>query len=355
VFIYGALVRANTIFAAAPLLAYFTAPFTSAAPPATPAPAAATGSAAPLTAPAGSGGPATSGAPPDPAAVGAGAHRPPPDARARLWASLLGAPVAILALSAALNALVVAPEQRQDPLSSLIVFDLGGLSHAQGRNLLPGAWTPAQARAIIGCYRPDKWDRYDEGACAFVPGALADQDLWGAPEFTRAWLAAIALHPIDYLSHRGAYMNQLLRWIGDTPRGTVFVSGSAATAPGMRHQRSAIYGGYERAALAQAGSPLYRPFFWLFASLGVVALATAAAPSPARAFAAAMGGSGALYLLTYAVVGVSSDFRYAYWTVWAALAGAAALSACRWPAPPRRLLIGLAVAGAGAVGLSLLR
>jgi len=55
-------------------------------------------------------------------------------------------------------------------------------------------------------------------------------------------------------------------------------------------------------------------------------------------FALAVAGSGVVYVLTYAFVGVAADFRYAYWAVLAALTSGAAVIA-GWIAPRARAVI----------------
>jgi putative flippase GtrA len=47
--------------------------------------------------------------------------------------------------------------------------------------------------------------------------------------------------------------------------------------------------------------------------------------TPARRFASALSASAIIYLLTYVLFGVASDFRYAYWSICAAIAAFAAL------------------------------
>jgi hypothetical protein len=64
----------------------------------------------------------------------------------------------------------------------------------------------------------------------------------------------------------------------------------------------------------------------------VVLLAWRRRATPEGALALAAAGSAAIYVMTFFLVGVASDFRYAHWAVLAALTGGTALLASR-PAP----------------------
>ena len=50
---------------------------------------------------------------------------------------------------------------RQHPLQSIMVFDLGGISHFTKENQFPVTWTePETALLLNGCYQPTEWDIY---------------------------------------------------------------------------------------------------------------------------------------------------------------------------------------------------
>ena len=50
---------------------------------------------------------------------------------------------------------------RQHPLHSIMVFDLGGISHFAKENQFPVTWTaPETALLTTGCYQPTQWDIY---------------------------------------------------------------------------------------------------------------------------------------------------------------------------------------------------
>jgi hypothetical protein len=214
--------------------------------------------------------------------------------------------------------------------------------------LLPGGWTPDQAARIPDCFRQDKWDHLAMGDCQFITTTLDAQHLLNAPALPRAWFAAITAHPGDYISHRLAFTNSIMRWLGPIPVDDAFME-SEINDQRYAHHSGPIFETYSTLSDALAATPFFRPYFWLAVLFLTFALSLAAAPSPLRNFAAAMSASGALYLVTYVVFGVASDFRYAYWSILAALAAGAGLLGCSWPSPRQlRIVFG---AGAGAIAL----
>jgi hypothetical protein len=252
------------------------------------------------------------------------------------------------------SALVAGPilhAERQHPLASLEAFDIVGIGRQSGENLLPGTWTAAEAAQIEQCYKPDKWDSISGGACAFVPDNLDAQKNWGTPVLTQAWVGAILAHPGAYLLHRMAYMNELLRWLGPIPEQDSFMESEMQDVR-YAHFPGGLFRAFERTTNALAASPLFRPYFWLILSLVLCALGYCATPSPSVAIARALSLSGALYLLTYAVVGVGSDFRYAYWTIVSVLLAAMALTGATWRRPAYAQLAMLA--GGGSLALAVI-
>ena len=282
-FAYGALVRGNSIFAAAPLALYFlnTDVFSR-----------------------------------------------------RIWpqiAACILVPALLLTAASVFNQQIVAAEA-QHPEDSLFLFDLVGVSHQTRANLVPGPWTPAQARQIPDCYGVDKWDHVGMGHCRFLTQTLDDRDLWGGPAVSHAWLGAIAQHPLQYAAHRLAFSNQLMRWLGPIPAHDAFME-SEMTDPRYRHHPGPVFRAYEAGSDALASTPFFRPYFWLLIAAGAVVVSWFATDSPQRRFASALSASGFVYLATYVVFGVASDFRYAYWSILASCAALAALCACAWRTP----------------------
>ena len=102
--------------------------------------------------------------------------------------------------------------KKENPLHSVFVFDLGGISHFARENQFPVTFTPEQDALLInGCYQPTLWDIYwNRDPCKFVMAKLEGEKIFGTPALSRAWLRAVTKHPIAYLQHRAAFMRTLL-------------------------------------------------------------------------------------------------------------------------------------------------
>lgn len=273
----------------------------------------------------------------------------------KLWpqaAALVLVPVLLLGATSLFNGGVLHAE-REHPEDSLFLFDLVGISHNIGANVVPGPWTPAQAARIPSCYGPDKWDHVGMGACSFLTQTLDDRELWGTPLISRAWITEIMRHPGAYAAHRFAHANQFLRWLGPIPVEDGFLE-SEMTDPRYMQTPGSIFRAYEAACEALETTPLFRPYFWLLIAGCVFAASWFAADAPQRRFASALSASALIYLLTYIPFGVAPDFRYAYWSVIASIAALAALFACSWrEARVGALALGLSmIVIAGAVAIS---
>ena len=60
--------------------------------------------------------------------------------------------------------------QRQNPLHSIMVFDLGGISHFAKENVFPGTWTATGDTTLItdGCYKSDRMGHLLDATAVFV-------------------------------------------------------------------------------------------------------------------------------------------------------------------------------------------
>jgi hypothetical protein len=213
--------------------------------------------------------------------------------------------------------------KRTNPLHSLMVFDLGGITHFSGENQFPVAWNADENALLVSrCYDGGKlWDVYwYREPCQFVMKRLERPDdvIFGTPRLSQAWRRAILAHPLAYLQHRATYTwNVLARpnlvlpyldWQG--PQATYGSNWFFRPLLDL-HQR------IERTIL-------FRPGLWLVLAIAIGAAAWPARATPAGAFAIGVPASAAIYVMTFSAVGVASDFRYAYWCVLAVLAGAVA-------------------------------
>jgi hypothetical protein len=216
---------------------------------------------------------------------------------------------------------------RQHPLQSIMVFDLGGISHFAKQNQFPVSWSePETALLLNGCYQPTQWDIYWRlEPCDFVMRKIErEQKLFGTPAITEAWLRAVMHHPVAYLRHRAAFMwnflggNNLTMWVADVehPAETVFADRPAFVALVSLHDRL-------------KRTPLFRAGTWLLVCIIACGFAWRRRGTPEGAFALGTCGSATVYVLTFFAVGVASDFRYAYWAVLAGIVGGVVLASGR--------------------------
>jgi len=237
---------------------------------------------------------------------------------------LIPVAAALLALSQVAYYQVIGAE-RQYPLHSLFVFDLGGITHYSGENAFPVAWTDAQqAMLTSACYHSDKWDWYWYlPPCDFVMERLEGESLFASPAIGESWRSALMRHPRAYLTHRAAHTATFLFAQNQTLPETWPAEANASFAP------SAAYQAYAAAHEALKVTPLFRTGFWLALCALLTVFAWPQRASAAGAFALATAGSAVLYVLSFALLGVAADFRYGYWAVPAALASAAMIAAER--------------------------
>jgi hypothetical protein len=219
--------------------------------------------------------------------------------------------------------------QRQNPLHSILVFDLGGITHFSAENQFPVQWSPDETALLkTTCYDPARWDTlWHMPPCPFVMHRLerSDDVIFGTPRLTRAWWQALATHPFAYLAHRATFMWQFLArsnlvlpvWDWSAPDSTY----------GHRPYLRPVLKLHEK--LEQ--TLLFRPGIWLLGCIAVGVLAWRFRDTPSGAFAVAVTSCGAVYVISFFPLGVAADFRYAYWCVLATLAGlpAAVLARCR--------------------------
>jgi hypothetical protein len=213
--------------------------------------------------------------------------------------------------------------KHQNALHSILVFDLGGITHFTGHNQFPVTWTPEEDKLLTDtCYRPQAWDYYwTRPPCIFVMERLEEDRIFGSPALVDAWWRAVAAHPIAYLEHRFSVMGQFLfgendaMWTIDIahPEQTVFADNAWFIAVKDINDAFNL-------------TPLFRAGTWLLLCVASCVLAWRRRDTEAGAFAIGIAGSAIVYMATYLPFGVATDFRYAYWAVLAGLASAVVLA-----------------------------
>jgi hypothetical protein len=214
--------------------------------------------------------------------------------------------------------------KRQHPQHSVMVFDLGGMSHFSQQNLFPGSWSTEQTKLITGaCYQPVAWDAYwTQQPCLFVMQKLESEGTFGTPTLTAAWRHAVFQHPIAYLTHRAYFFwtflfggNNLTLWMRDLSNPDKIAFSDRPLLMAMKQIHDVL-----------KPTPLFNVGAWLIANFAFFIIALRRADGPARRITLALSGSAILYVGTFAIVGVATDFRYAYWSVLSALIGGALIT-----------------------------
>jgi hypothetical protein len=219
--------------------------------------------------------------------------------------------------------------ERQNPLHSVFVFDLGGITYYSGENRFPVTFTPEQTAMLFTnkCYNPTRWDYYWHiEPCDFVMRRLepARDKIFGTPRLVEAWRNAVLSNPLAYLKHRLTFM-----W--------TFLAELPLVLPVLEldHPERQVHAQnhFFKAMIAVHNTLqptwLFRVGFWLAIAIAVCTFAWPLRASPSGAFAIGVTGSAIVYVLSYFPFGVAAEFRYGYWCVLASLAGAVAVLAGR--------------------------
>jgi hypothetical protein len=212
--------------------------------------------------------------------------------------------------------------KREHPLQSIMIFDLGGISHFAKTNQFPVDWSETEnAMLLNNCYQPTMWDIYWRlEPCDFVMRKVErEKGLFGTSAVWKAWLTAILKHPVAYLQHRSAFMwnflagDNLTMWTTDVENPTQDVFANRTAFKVLRAAHDAL-----------KPTPIFRVGFWLLTCVALCGIGWSRA-SREGAFVLGVCGSAVVYVLNFYGVGVASDYRYGYWAVLAAMAGGVVL------------------------------
>lgn len=233
--------------------------------------------------------------------------------------------------------------KRENPLHSLLVFDLGGISYFAQENVFPVTWTPEENALLLKrCYEPQHWDSYwTLEPCNFVMARLErkDEPIFGTQRLIDAWVSAVKAHPLAYLEHRLTVLWTLLG------RENYVLEIHKMPLP---EEAPIAQNSYFRALLplqdAIKSSILYRGGFWLLLAAAIAAWAWPARLGASGAFAVSVAATGLAYLLSFGVFAVATDFRYLHLGVVTALAALVPSLIARREARPKLLKQQVAVA-----------
>ncbi|HBE6754312.1 TPA: hypothetical protein KML76_004903 [Escherichia coli] len=196
---------------------------------------------------------------------------------------------------------------------SLIVFDIGGMSHFSDANYFKEEWRDEEDRKIRNeCYDSRSWNSYAWGSCGFVLKNLVASGTWDDGSLMGKWLEAIYHHPTAYLQHRYENFKNLL-W----EPGGILEDRTASNSLGFEYKKTEAFAALQDITNFLRDTPLFKPGFWLIVSLAFSLYGLISCKGEWKNLIIALNTSSFLYLLAYLFVGVASDFRYAYWSIMA--------------------------------------
>ncbi len=268
------------------------------------------------------------------------------------FATIAAATLAVLALSPMINHGVLGAEASGVEATQPI-FDMAGIAHRAGPGAVPllpaETWRTVEARR---CTSSILWDIFSSGQrCGFI-----QDDLVGLPReaIFSAWTRAIREHPGAYAAHRIAHWNATMRWF--VPWHFPLAAPLAGSEPNDLGLRSPAPGveAYDGFAGWLANGPFGAPILAFAAALAVLALARPER-GPVQGLAVALALSAAAIELSFLVVSISSDWRYHLWAMIAAWLSVILVATV--PLPPRAArfaLAGLALVAVTSLGARLL-
>ncbi len=208
----------------------------------------------------------------------------------------------------------------QYPAQSLQLFDLMGIAvHSGDSRVLSDG--PLDLAEIRQCYTPYWWDPVSPwGSCPTLRGELGftheldTTDPAVAAATGQRWLKAIRAHPLAYLTHRLEYFNSSLYFF--VPAFQFRYSKALELQPyGSRTvTRREIQVDYLK------NNPLCWPVVWLYLGLcALVLLRPLRSEVAAARVATLLSLSGVLFAGAYGLIGVATEYRYYYWSTMAVL------------------------------------
>ena len=238
----------------------------------------------------------------------------------RCWASwwrlgltaLVGTVVLLGAMPVANRVLGAA---HSDVELSLVIFDLGGITHNSGVDVFPPMGRADAAKVIGACYSPVKWDTYSWWVDPLCPINFEDvRKAFHAQGLSPyGYLARqIVAHPVAYAQHRLAHWNLATRFLVRDAVDRAVQRQSAPNERGFAVSNGPLLDRVDGVAMAAGLGPLGWPCCTIALALGLVL----ASGSLAQRLAIRMlAGSALLYGLGYAVFSVAAELRYYLWTM----------------------------------------
>jgi len=206
------------------------------------------------------------------------------------------------------------------PVSTLQVFDIGGITYFSGSDGFQGFFGPNFVERNTTCYTPRHWDVYgwmvDERGCPEVYENLKPEFGW---PLSKLWLEAIVSHPLAYLAHRFAHANRFFQFLCTDCKELVFTGWQSGNQKEFSFEPTWLFHVIDAGAQALNDSLLGPPYVWLLISLAWAWAGLGIPNEKTRAIVVSLALSGAMYALGYFIIGIAHEYRYIYWTLLSAL------------------------------------
>jgi hypothetical protein len=194
------------------------------------------------------------------------------------------------------------------------LFDLAAIAVAA-----PGPPSPFSAaeRAVIArrhCVKAFFWDPLGEPtACGPITDRFQD-----VPERTlyAELLRAIVAHPLAYADHRLRHWNSTERWLVQPNLPEAAPPDEAeANDVGLRTPQSPLMPEWQSVAAVEAGTPLAWPILWTMIALLLVPLGRRRRSEPVGSIGLALVASALTLEASFLVISIASDLRYHLWSM----------------------------------------
>jgi hypothetical protein len=245
---------------------------------------------------------------------------------------LLCAPIVLLVWGVAgkLLDVTVIHAEKTGFANMLPLWDLTGMSHRLGENLLPGSWSPQQSEQIVQfCYRATDDNNLimTGSSCSFIRESLVQQGYWHTTILFPLWARMILNHPMTYLYTRATYVHTLF-WPND-----IFMFDADDGANTFNHHPGMLFQTEKRWLWFCRTAPIIHfPFtlaFWMAAALILTAsFAIAVMRGEAGCYPSLLLSlSAGINLWPLVIIGPDGQLRFAYWPI---AAISIALLIARW-------------------------
>ncbi len=246
---------------------------------------------------------------------------PQPPARAPLWRTvyrlLLCSPIVLLvwATSGKLLDVTVFHAEKTGFANMLPLWDLIGMSHHLGENLLPGSWSKQQFEEIRSCYHAIDDNNLFVPPCYFIRENLEHNGYWHTTVLFPLWANAILSHPKAYFDTRLGYARTLF-WPND-----IFMFDADDGANPFRYHPGLLFQTEKQVLRFCRTAPvlylLFTSAFWMIAA-AVLTVAFAIAVMRGRTGcypSLLLSLSAGANLWPLLIIGPDGQLRFAYWSI----------------------------------------